>query len=205
MSAGFIRTSKRRKVPTAAPLLFSKSQLSTPSSPISEMITVVEQFLVLKPLWIKIVSRNSVFRIHSSSPVVSCASGFFSLCVFKVRVPEDTSLWKDILQISAQDADTNSKLVYSVHSSLHPDSTKFFHLDPKSGVLVLTEELDYERIAVHTLIVMVMPQLWEYSRMGGICSVWHGAKLETWCDRIDPSISQLLLLYWIKNIEKCTN
>lgn len=100
-----------------------------------------------------------MFRIHSSSPVVSCASVFFPLCVFKVRVPEDTSLWKDILQISAQDADTNSKLVYSVHSSLHPDSTKFFHLDPKSGVLVLTEELDYERIAVHTLIVMVMRQL----------------------------------------------
>lgn len=73
-----------------------------------------------------------------------------------MRVPEDTSPWKDILQISAQDADTNSKLVYSIHSSLHPDSTKFFHLDPKSGVLVMTEELDYEMISVHTLIVMVV-------------------------------------------------
>lgn len=79
----------------------------------------------------------------------------FPLFVSKVRVPEDTSPWKDILQISAQDMDTNSKLVYSIHSSLHPDSTRFFHLDPKSGVLVLTEQLDYEKIAVHTLIVMV--------------------------------------------------
>uniref|UniRef100_A0A8C4H6B6 FAT atypical cadherin 2 n=1 Tax=Dicentrarchus labrax TaxID=13489 RepID=A0A8C4H6B6_DICLA len=78
--------------------------------------------------------------------------------LYKVRVPEDTSPWKDILQISAQDADTNSKLVYSIHSSLHPDSTKFFHLDPKSGVLVMTEELDYEMISVHTLIVMVRDQ-----------------------------------------------
>uniref|UniRef100_A0A671UNM0 FAT atypical cadherin 2 n=1 Tax=Sparus aurata TaxID=8175 RepID=A0A671UNM0_SPAAU len=78
--------------------------------------------------------------------------------LYEVRVPEDTSPWKDILQISAQDADTNSKLVYSIHSSLHPDSTKFFHLDPKSGVLVMTEELDYETISVHTLIVMVRDQ-----------------------------------------------
>ncbi|KAG7234873.1 hypothetical protein INR49_003683 [Caranx melampygus] len=78
--------------------------------------------------------------------------------LYEVRVPEDTSPWKDILQISAQDADTNSKLVFSIHSSLHPDSTKFFHLDPKSGVLVMTEELDYETISVHTLIVMVRDQ-----------------------------------------------
>nr|XP_043896880.1 protocadherin Fat 2 [Solea senegalensis] len=82
----------------------------------------------------------------------------FLKSLYEVRVPEDTSPWKDILQISAQDADANSKLVYSVHSSLHPDSTKFFHLDPKSGVLVMTEELDYETISVHTLIVMVRDQ-----------------------------------------------
>ncbi|XP_074530998.1 protocadherin Fat 2 isoform X2 [Halichoeres trimaculatus] len=78
--------------------------------------------------------------------------------LYEVRVPEDTAPWKDILQISAEDADTNSKLVYSIHSSLYPDSTKLFHLDPKSGVLVMTEELDYEKISVHTLIVMVRDQ-----------------------------------------------
>ncbi|XP_075961283.1 protocadherin Fat 2 [Anarhichas minor] len=82
----------------------------------------------------------------------------FLKTLYQVRVPEDTSPWKDILQISAQDDDINSKLVYSIHSSLHPDSTKFFHLDPKSGVLVMTEELDYETISVHTLIVMVRDQ-----------------------------------------------
>uniref|UniRef100_A0A667YH43 FAT atypical cadherin 2 n=1 Tax=Myripristis murdjan TaxID=586833 RepID=A0A667YH43_9TELE len=82
----------------------------------------------------------------------------FLKAIYEVRVPEDTSPWKDILQISAQDADTNSKLVYSIHSSLHPESTKLFHLDPKSGVLVMTEELDYEKISVHTLIIMVRDQ-----------------------------------------------
>lgn len=73
----------------------------------------------------------------------------------KVRVPEDTAPWKDILQINAEDADNNSNLLYSVHSSLHPESTRLFHLDPKSAVLVMTEQLDYEKISTHTLIIMV--------------------------------------------------
>uniref|UniRef100_A0A8C2WRQ2 FAT atypical cadherin 2 n=1 Tax=Cyclopterus lumpus TaxID=8103 RepID=A0A8C2WRQ2_CYCLU len=78
--------------------------------------------------------------------------------LYEVSVPEDTSPWKDVLQVGAVDADVNSKLVFSVHGGLHPDSAKLFHLDPKSGVLVLTQELDYEEISVHTLIVMVRDQ-----------------------------------------------
>nr|XP_057914890.1 protocadherin Fat 2 [Doryrhamphus excisus] len=78
--------------------------------------------------------------------------------LYEVRVPEDTSPWKDVLQLAAEDADANSKLVFSIHSSLHPQSTKLFHLDPKSAILVTTEELDYETISVHTLIVMVRDQ-----------------------------------------------
>lgn len=76
----------------------------------------------------------------------------------QVRVPEDTAPWKDILQVSAQDVDANSKLVYSIHNRRDQDSTRLFHLDPKSGVLVLKEELDYETAAVHTLIVTVLLQ-----------------------------------------------
>lgn len=75
-----------------------------------------------------------------------------------MRVPEDTSPWKDILQVSAQDADANSRLVFSIHSRQDQDSSTLFHLDPKSGVLVLKEELDYETTAVHTLILMVLQQ-----------------------------------------------
>uniref|UniRef100_A0A8C5CQG2 FAT atypical cadherin 2 n=1 Tax=Gadus morhua TaxID=8049 RepID=A0A8C5CQG2_GADMO len=82
----------------------------------------------------------------------------FLKSLYEVRVPEDTSPWKDVLQVSAEDQDFNSKLVYSIHSSLHPDSLKYFHLDPKSGVLVLTEALDYEDITVHTLVIMVRDQ-----------------------------------------------
>uniref|UniRef100_A0A3P9L529 FAT atypical cadherin 2 n=1 Tax=Oryzias latipes TaxID=8090 RepID=A0A3P9L529_ORYLA len=78
--------------------------------------------------------------------------------LYEVSIPEDTSPWKDILQISAQDLDSNSKLVFSIHSAVPPDSTGLFHLDPKSGVLVMTEPLDFERTAVHTLVVMVRDQ-----------------------------------------------
>uniref|UniRef100_A0A7N6ALE1 FAT atypical cadherin 2 n=1 Tax=Anabas testudineus TaxID=64144 RepID=A0A7N6ALE1_ANATE len=103
----------------------------------------------------KDLGRDGVVRYHIYE---GSGLGVFTIDEETGKVPEDTSPWKDILQISAQDADTNSKLVYSIHSSLHPDSTKFFHLDPKSGVLVMTEELDYEMISVHTLIVMVRDQ-----------------------------------------------
>ncbi|XP_077389169.1 protocadherin Fat 2 isoform X2 [Festucalex cinctus] len=77
---------------------------------------------------------------------------------YEVRVPEDTPAWKDILHVAAHDADANSKLVFSIHSSLHPNSFKLFHLDPKSGVLATTDKLDYETIPLHTLVVMVRDQ-----------------------------------------------
>uniref|UniRef100_A0A8C2E4Q2 FAT atypical cadherin 2 n=1 Tax=Cyprinus carpio TaxID=7962 RepID=A0A8C2E4Q2_CYPCA len=79
----------------------------------------------------------------------------FLKSLYEVRVPEDTSPWMEILHISAHDADPNSGLYYSIHSSLNPDSLKYFHLDQRSGVLVMKEELDYETISTHTLIVMV--------------------------------------------------
>lgn len=82
----------------------------------------------------------------------------FLQALYEVRVPEDTAPWKDLVQIRAQDLDRNSNLLFSVHSSLPRDSSRMFHLDPKSGVLVLTESLDYETISTHTFIVMVRDQ-----------------------------------------------
>ncbi|XP_051506561.1 protocadherin Fat 2-like [Myxocyprinus asiaticus] len=79
----------------------------------------------------------------------------FLKSIYEVRVPEDTAPWKEILYISAEDADANSGLFYSIYSSLHPDSLKYFHLDQRSGALVMKEQLDYESISTHTLIVMV--------------------------------------------------
>ncbi|KAJ8394032.1 hypothetical protein AAFF_G00053760 [Aldrovandia affinis] len=77
---------------------------------------------------------------------------------YEVRVPEDTAPWKEILQIRAEDKDTNSRLLYTIHSSVHPDSINYFQLDPNSGVVVMKEELDFETLPVHTLILMVRDQ-----------------------------------------------
>ncbi|KAL2077818.1 hypothetical protein ACEWY4_027322 [Coilia grayii] len=82
----------------------------------------------------------------------------FQRSLYEVRVPEDTAPWKEILQVSAEDADINSRLIYSIHGSVHPDSTTPFQLDPRSGVLVMTEQLDFEALPLHILIIMVRDQ-----------------------------------------------
>ncbi|KAG5263738.1 hypothetical protein AALO_G00268040 [Alosa alosa] len=82
----------------------------------------------------------------------------FQKDLYEVRVPEDTAPWKEILQVSAQDADINSRLLYSIHNSVHPDSGRHFQLDPRSGVLVMTEQLDFEALPLHILTIMVRDQ-----------------------------------------------
>ncbi|MBN3279871.1 FAT2 protein, partial [Polyodon spathula] len=76
----------------------------------------------------------------------------------EVRVPEDTPSWKEILQMSATDADGSNRLVYTIHSSVDPSSLKHFQLNPSSGTLFTTATLDYETLSIHTLIVMVRDQ-----------------------------------------------
>uniref|UniRef100_A0A8C4T505 FAT atypical cadherin 2 n=1 Tax=Erpetoichthys calabaricus TaxID=27687 RepID=A0A8C4T505_ERPCA len=77
---------------------------------------------------------------------------------YEVSVPEDTSPWKDILQLSSRDEDGSTKLIYTIHSSVNAASLKLFQLDPSSGSLFLIEELDYEAQLVHILTVMVRDQ-----------------------------------------------
>lgn len=79
----------------------------------------------------------------------------FQKNLYEVRVPEDTAPWKEILQVSAEDADINSRLIYSIHGSVHPDSGRHFQLDPRSGGLVMSEQLDFETLPLHILIIMV--------------------------------------------------
>lgn len=107
---------------------------------------------------------SSTFCIRRDFKVVF-TQRLLLVLLLKVRVPEDTPPWKDILQVSAQDADANSKLLFSIHNRQDQHSSALFHLDPKSGVLVLKEELDYETTAVHTLVLMVPKSLW-FSRGG---------------------------------------
>ncbi|XP_041799455.1 protocadherin Fat 2 isoform X2 [Chelmon rostratus] len=177
-----------RPPPSAEPITFDEPHFTfavMETEPVTHMVGIIMTETHLRQRWFDITGGDEEkdFDIQRNTGTISIARRLdaarranynmtayirvldmnehrpvFLKQLYEVRVPEDTSPWKDILQISAQDADTNSKLVYSIHSSLHPDSTKFFHLDPKSGVLVMTEELDYETISVHTLIVMVRDQ-----------------------------------------------
>ncbi|CAF95368.1 unnamed protein product, partial [Tetraodon nigroviridis] len=136
--------------------------------PLSQTLCVPQAYIRVldmnehRPVFSKSLYEVSWFSRPAGSSVCSqtIESKMFSplfILLLKVRVPEDTSPWKDILQVSAQDADASSKLVFSIHNRQDQDSSTLFHLDPKSGVLVLKEELDYETTAVHTLILMVAP------------------------------------------------
>lgn len=114
---------------------------------------------VCPAVWRQHEQISSTFCVRRDSKVVSTQRLLLAL-LLKVSVPEDTPPWKDILQVSAQDADANSKLLFSIHNRQDQQSSALFHLDPKSGVLVLKEELDFETTALHTLVLMVLQSLW---------------------------------------------
>ncbi|XP_067899138.1 protocadherin Fat 1 [Heterodontus francisci] len=77
---------------------------------------------------------------------------------YEVWIPEDTPRLTKILQISARDTDGRSKLIYTIQSSVDVNSLQLFHLDPTRGVLMTTDELDYESMHLHTLTIMVRDQ-----------------------------------------------
>ncbi|XP_062909211.1 protocadherin Fat 1 [Mobula hypostoma] len=77
---------------------------------------------------------------------------------YDIWIPEDTPRMTEILRISAQDTDGSNKLIYTIQSSVDPESVNLFYLDPASGVLQTADELDYESIHLHTLTVMVRDQ-----------------------------------------------
>uniref|UniRef100_UPI00398E7DD0 protocadherin Fat 1-like n=1 Tax=Pristiophorus japonicus TaxID=55135 RepID=UPI00398E7DD0 len=77
---------------------------------------------------------------------------------YDLWIPEDTPRLTEILQIRARDTDGRNKLIYTIQNSVDADSLKLFHLDPTTGVLLTTDELDYESMHRHTLTIMVRDQ-----------------------------------------------
>uniref|UniRef100_A0A672QBP7 FAT atypical cadherin 2 n=1 Tax=Sinocyclocheilus grahami TaxID=75366 RepID=A0A672QBP7_SINGR len=63
----------------------------------------------------------------------------FLKSLYEVRVPEDTSPWKEILHISAHDVDANSGLYYSIHSG-NVDGA--FEIDQDTGSICVCDALD---------------------------------------------------------------
>ncbi|XP_036424561.1 protocadherin Fat 1 [Colossoma macropomum] len=77
---------------------------------------------------------------------------------YEISIPEETQPGMKILEISATDKDEKNKLFYTLLSSTDPHSLKKFRLDPGTGFLYTTEELDHETMHRHTLTVMVRDQ-----------------------------------------------
>ncbi|XP_049340175.1 protocadherin Fat 1 isoform X3 [Astyanax mexicanus] len=82
----------------------------------------------------------------------------FTQTKYEISIPEETEPGMKILEISATDKDEKNKLFYTLLSSTDPHSLKKFHLDPGTGFLYTTDELDHETMHRHTLTVMVRDQ-----------------------------------------------
>ncbi|GCB61025.1 hypothetical protein scyTo_0004039 [Scyliorhinus torazame] len=78
--------------------------------------------------------------------------------MYEISIPEDTPHFTEILQISARDTDGRSKMIYTIQSSVDVNSLQLFRLDPTSGKLLTTKELDYESMQLHILTIMVRDQ-----------------------------------------------
>lgn len=76
---------------------------------------------------------------------------------YEVRIPEDTPSGREILQVRATDKDKGKGLIYTIHGSVDPKSTRLFQLDPSSGVLTTAEGFSSQPMPQHTLTVMVSP------------------------------------------------
>ncbi|XP_017683478.1 PREDICTED: protocadherin Fat 2 [Lepidothrix coronata] len=77
---------------------------------------------------------------------------------YDVRIPEDTPSGREILRVSATDKDKGKGLIYTIHGSVDPKSSRLFQLDPSSGALTTAEGFSSQPMPQHTLTVMVRDQ-----------------------------------------------
>lgn len=76
---------------------------------------------------------------------------------YQERIPQDTPSGREILQVSATDKDKGKGLIYTIHGSVDPKSTRLFQLDPGSGALTTAEGFSSQSMPQHILTVMVSP------------------------------------------------
>ncbi len=78
----------------------------------------------------------------------------FSEIVYVVMILESTSVSTSVLTILATDADAGSNAIVSY--SLMNEALLPFSLNPQSGVLLTTSELDYERVEEYYLMIIAL-------------------------------------------------
>ncbi|EMP24712.1 Protocadherin Fat 2 [Chelonia mydas] len=77
---------------------------------------------------------------------------------YELTIPEDTPPGTEILRVSATDEDKGKGLIYTLHGSVDPRSTRLFQLDPSSGAIMTAEGLSSQSMLQHILTVMVRDQ-----------------------------------------------
>uniref|UniRef100_K7FLZ5 FAT atypical cadherin 2 n=1 Tax=Pelodiscus sinensis TaxID=13735 RepID=K7FLZ5_PELSI len=77
---------------------------------------------------------------------------------YEVTIPEDTPPGTEFLRVSATDEDKGKGLIYTLHGSVDPRSTRLFQLEPSSGALRTAEGLSTQSMLRHILTVMVRDQ-----------------------------------------------
>uniref|UniRef100_H2ZZL6 Protocadherin-16 n=1 Tax=Latimeria chalumnae TaxID=7897 RepID=H2ZZL6_LATCH len=98
------------------------------------------------PLWSERTVLLRVTDLNDNPPV-------FELKEYKAQVSEAASPGTAVLQVRAKDLDEgmNSDVQYSI---LHNGDTALFHIDPLTGVIVTSDDLDHEKQPVVVLLVV---------------------------------------------------
>uniref|UniRef100_A0A8C3S0B0 FAT atypical cadherin 2 n=1 Tax=Chelydra serpentina TaxID=8475 RepID=A0A8C3S0B0_CHESE len=77
---------------------------------------------------------------------------------YELTIPEDTPPGTEIVRVSATDEDKGKALIYTLHGSVDPRSSRLFQLDPSSGAIMTAEGLSSQSMLQHILTVMVRDQ-----------------------------------------------
>ncbi|XP_019361654.1 PREDICTED: protocadherin Fat 2 isoform X1 [Gavialis gangeticus] len=111
-------------------------------------------------LTIEVADGSSVIRTQAFIHVIDINQHRpqFLESHYEVRIPEDAPPGMEILRVSATDEDHGKGLIYTLHSSTDPRSTRFFQLDPSSGAILTMEGFGSQSITQHIFTVMVRDQ-----------------------------------------------
>ncbi|XP_025891496.1 protocadherin beta-8-like [Nothoprocta perdicaria] len=74
---------------------------------------------------------------------------------YRVSLPEDAPVGTLVIQLNATDLDegSNGEIEYSFSGHAPPHVRDLFHVEPRSGQVLLKGPLDYERVSLHELYV----------------------------------------------------
>ncbi|GAU98557.1 hypothetical protein RvY_09686-2 [Ramazzottius varieornatus] len=96
---------------------------------------------------------KTIVRIHVSD--VNEHRPKFHKRSFIASVAENSPPGTEVTRVAASDVDEDKALLYSIYSSVSPDSQSKFAIDENTGTITTKESLDRETTAHHTLIVLV--------------------------------------------------